>query len=127
LIFTAVLSLIALIAIQWRGRGRAIASGPADPGDESALAEFSLGRVLQPVRQMPTIEEGERANCLCRRHDERSAELFEKIWDIGAQAISSPSGSETFRVAPSAIPGAHLHNTLSAFPPAYPAPYILDR
>jgi thiomorpholine-carboxylate dehydrogenase len=36
------------------------------PVMESELGEFSLGRVLQPVRQMPTIEEGERANCLCR-------------------------------------------------------------
>jgi ornithine cyclodeaminase/alanine dehydrogenase-like protein (mu-crystallin family) len=30
------------------------------PAMETALAEFSLGRVLQPVRQMLTIEEGKR-------------------------------------------------------------------
>jgi hypothetical protein len=53
-------------------------------------------------------------------------QLFEKIWDIGPSG-SSPISSKDFCVSASAITGAHPLNTLSAFPPANTAPYILGR
>jgi len=58
------------------------------PAMEEALAAFSSGRVIQPLRNTMTIEEGKRYWASCRR---RPSRRWERSWGPSTQETLAPA------------------------------------